>query len=72
MDNPTDVVAAIEELANINKDNAVSAIDGFVDKENDEWDLFFWSKSPLCMIFLERFVWNKDEQEMNAQPLGVL
>ena len=40
-DDPTDVVVAIEEFASINKDKAVSALDGFVDEENGEWDLFF-------------------------------
>ena len=34
MDDSTDVVVAIDEFTNINKDNAVSALDGFVDKEN--------------------------------------
>ena len=62
MDNPTDVVAAIEEFANINKDDAVSAWDGFVIEENDEWGIFFWSKSSFCLIFLERFIWNEDEE----------
>ena len=36
MDNPTDIVAAIAECANINKDDAVSALDGFVDQEHDD------------------------------------
>ena len=35
MDDPTDVIAAIEEFNNISKDDAVSALDGFVDEEND-------------------------------------
>ena len=35
MDDPTDVVAAIEEFTNINKYNAVSALDDFVNKENE-------------------------------------
>ena len=72
MDDRTDVVAAIEKFTNINKDDAVSVLDGFVEKENDDWDLFIWIKSPLCMIFLKRFVWNEDEGEMNVPPLGVL
>ena len=33
MDDPTYIVVAIEEFANINKDHAVSALDGFVDKK---------------------------------------
>ena len=64
MDGPTDDVAV--------KDNDVSALDGFVHKENEDWDQFFWSKFPLCVLFLERFVWNEDEEEMNVPPLGVL
>ena len=63
---------SIEEFANINRDNAVSALDGLVDKENEDWDLFFWWKSPLCMLFLERFVWNEEEEEMNVSPLCLL
>ena len=35
MDDSTDVVVAIEEFTNINKDNAVSALDDFVDEENE-------------------------------------
>ena len=31
-----DVVAAIEEFANVNKNDAVPAIDGFVDEENED------------------------------------
>ena len=34
-DNLTDVVVAIKESANINKDDALSALDGFVDEENE-------------------------------------
>ena len=41
MDDPTDVVVAIEEFANINNDNAVSALGDFVDEENKDLDLFF-------------------------------
>ena len=36
MDDPTDVIVAIEEFTNIHKDNAVSALDGFVDEENKD------------------------------------
>ena len=36
MDDVTDVVAAIEGFANVNKEDAESAIDGFVDEENDD------------------------------------
>ena len=36
MDDPTDVVVAIEEFANINKEDAVLAFDGFVDEENED------------------------------------
>ena len=36
MDDLMDVVAAIEEFANINRDNAVLAFDGFVDEKNDD------------------------------------
>ena len=72
MDDSTDVVVAIEEFTNINKDNAVSALDDFVDEENEYCDQLFWSKSPLCVLFLERFVWNENEDEMNVSPLGVL
>ena len=36
MDDPTDVVAAIEEYINASKDNAVSALYGFVDEKNDD------------------------------------
>ena len=35
MDNPTDVVVVIEEFINFNKDDAVSALDDYDDKEND-------------------------------------
>ena len=72
IDDHTDVLAAIEEFANINNDDAVLAWDGFVDEENDDWYLVFWSKSQLCAIVLEWFVWNGDEEEMNIPPLGVL
>ena len=72
MDDPTDLVVTIEEFFNINQDDAVSALDGFVDEENEDWDLFFWSKSPLCKLFLERCVWNEDEEEMNVSLLGLL
>ena len=72
MDDPTDVEAAIEEFAIINKENYVSALDGFVDEENDDWDLGFWSKSSLWAIFLDKIVWNQDEEEMNVPPLAVL
>ena len=72
MNDPIDVVVAIEEFTNINKDGAVSALDGFVDKENEDWDQFFWSKSPLCVLLLERFVCNEDEKEMNVSPLCLL
>ena len=65
------VVAAIEEFANINRDNAVLAFDNFVDEKNDDWDVYFWSKSPLCLIFLERFVWSEDEEKMDVLSLGV-
>ena len=71
MDDFTDVVVAIEEFTNINKDNAVSASDGFVDKESEDRSIFR-SKSPLCVLFLERFVWNKDEEEMNVSILCLL
>ena len=60
MDDPTEFVVAIEKFVNIKKDSAVSALDGFVDEENNGWDLFFWSNSPLCVLFLERFVLNED------------
>ena len=36
MDVPSNIVAAIEEFANLNKDDAVSALHGFVDEENDD------------------------------------
>ena len=36
MDDPTDVIVAIKEFANINKDDAISALDGFVDEENED------------------------------------
>ena len=61
----------MEKFANINEDNVVSALDGFVDKENEDWELYFWSKSSLCVLFLKRFVWNIDEEIMNVLPLGV-
>ena len=44
MNNSTDVVVVIKEFANINKNNAVPALDDFLDEENEDWDLFFWSK----------------------------
>ena len=72
MDDPTNNVAVIEEFANIYKDTSVSALDGFVNDKNNDQDLFFWSESPLCMIFFERFVWNEDEVEINVSPLDVL
>ena len=48
MDDRTDVVAAIEEFANINKDDAVSALEGFVNEKNDGQDIFF-DQSLHCM-----------------------
>ena len=72
VDDPTDVVATIEKFANINKDNAVSALDGFVNEKSDDWDLFFWLKSSLCALFLKSFVWNEDEEEMKVPTLSVL
>ena len=36
MDDHTDVVVTIEEFTNINKDDAVPALDGFVDKDNED------------------------------------
>ena len=53
MDDSIDFVAAIDEFASINEDNAASVLDGFVDNENDNWDLIFWSKSLLCVILLK-------------------
>ena len=41
MDDPTDVVLAIEEFTKINIGDAVSALDGFVVKENEERGHFF-------------------------------
>ena len=35
MDDSIDFVAAIDEFASINEDNAASVLDGFVDNEND-------------------------------------
>ena len=35
MDDPTNVVAATEEFTNINNDDAVSALDGFVNEDSD-------------------------------------
>ena len=72
MDDPTDVAVAIEEFANINKGDAASALDGFVDEENKVWELCFWSKSKLFVLFLERFVWIEDEEEMNQSHLLLL
>ena len=71
MGNPTDVVVAIEEFANNNKDNAVSAFDCFVDKENDNWYLVS-AQSLHCVWFLKRLVWNEDEEEMKVLSLGAL
>ena len=51
MGDPTDVVAAIEEFASISKDNAVAALDGFVDEENDDWDLFFYQNLHCVQYF---------------------
>ena len=65
-------MVAIEEFANIDKDNAVSEIDGVVHEEIGDWDGYFWSKSPLCVIFFERFDWNEDAEEINVPFLGVL
>ena len=72
MNDPTDVVVAIIEFTNINKDDAVSALDSFVDEENEKWEVFFSSKSPLCVLFLERSVWNEDEKEIHVSPLCLL
>ena len=47
---PTDIVVAIEDFSNINKDNAVTAYDGFVDEENKDWDLFLTKVSNACDI----------------------
>ena len=72
MDDCTDVVAAIEEFANIDKDDAVSALEGFVNEKNDGQDIFF-DQSLHCMwYFFERLAWNEDEEEMNIPSLGIL
>ena len=51
MDDTTYVLAAIEDFTIINKHDTVSALHGFVNEENDEWDLFLWSKSPVYLMF---------------------
>ena len=68
MNDPTDIVVAIEEFASINKDDAVSGLDGFVDKENEDWDLIFWSKCSSYGYFWKDSFWMR----MKIIPLGVL
>ena len=41
MYDPTDVVANNEEFLSIDEDNAVSALDTFVDKKNDDCNTYF-------------------------------
>ena len=50
MDDPTDVLQAIGAFANINKDDAVSALDVFVNEENENWDLFLINISIVFNI----------------------
>ena len=49
MDDPTYVVAALEEFDNIIKEDTVSVLDGFVDDENEDCDLFFDQRSLNCV-----------------------
>ena len=53
MGDSTDVVMAVEEFNNINKDNAVSALDGFVYEENDDWDILFDQSLHCVWYFLK-------------------
>ena len=53
MDDLTDVVAVIEEFTNINKVDAVSALDGFVDEEHYDWDIFFYQSLHCVWYFLK-------------------
>ena len=48
INDPTDIVVAIEEFANINKDDAVSALDGFVDKKWGLRYIFYQSLHFMC------------------------
>ena len=70
INNTTDLVAVIEGFVNYKGEE--QAIDRFVDERNHDWDIFFWSNSHLCGMFLEKFVWNKDEEKMNAVSLCAL
>ena len=65
IDDPTDLIAAIEEFTSNKKEDTKSAIVGFVDKENDNWELCFWWNSCFFVMFLERFAWYEDVEEMN-------
>ena len=61
INNTTDLVAVIEGFVYYKGEE--QAIDRFVDERNHDWDIFFWSNSHLCGMFLEKFVWNKDEEK---------
>ena len=49
MDDSTDVVGAIEEFTKLIKDDAVSALDGCVDKEKTE--IYFFDQSLHCVCY---------------------
>ena len=51
MDDPNDVVAANEKFANINEEDAVSALDGFVVEENNE-EIYFVDQSLHCVWYI--------------------
>ena len=61
---PTDLVAVIEELINNNEEETNSAVGGFNGGENDDWEIILMDVC-LFVIFLERYVWNEEEKEMN-------
>ena len=49
IDDFMDVTAVIEEFTNVNKDDAVLALDGFVDEGNC-WDFFLIKVSIMCDV----------------------
>ena len=72
MDDPTYVVAAIEEFTNISEDDAVSSFDCFFDEENNDWDQFFNQSLHCVQYFLKDLFEIRKKEKINVPPLGVL
>ena len=54
MDDPTDLLATIEGLANADKEDPKWATHGFVNKENDDFD-FFHQRRNKCSRILHSY-----------------